>query len=88
MRLRGEGAGGLCGGSGLTSMENVSPQGTRVTTAKPWEPGAHVELTRPNGQKWARARVVYCQPIGEKRFAVGLNLLTMAVDSSPKKWCT
>ncbi len=71
--------------SELVSVENVSPQGTRVMTARPWEAGSHVELTRPNGDRYARARVVYCQPLDGKGFAVGLNLLTLAGDSSPKK---
>ena len=71
--------------SELVSVENLSPQGVRLTTERPWEPGSHVDLTRPNGEKWARARVVYCHANGDKRFAVGLNLLTLAGDSSPKK---
>lgn len=65
-------------------MENDSPNGTQVTTVRSWELGSHVELTRPNGEKWARARVVYCKPLDEKRFAVGLNLLKLADDSSPR----
>lgn len=71
--------------SELATVENDSPNGTRVTTVRSWELGSHVELTRPNGEKWARARVVYCKPLDEKRFAVGLNLLMLADDSSPKK---
>lgn len=69
----------------LASVENVSLYGTRVMTSRPWEPGFHVELTRPSGNRWARARVVYCQPIDGNRFAVGLNLLTLEGDPSPKK---
>ena len=61
----------------LVSVENVSSQGVGVTTTKQWDPGSHVDLSRPNGEKWARARIVYCLPNGGKRFAVGLNLLSL-----------
>lgn len=64
----------------LVSVEDVSSQGVRVAAKKAWEPGSHVHLKWPNRKEWGRARVVYCQPVDEKRFAVGLNLITQPSD--------
>jgi hypothetical protein len=60
----------------LTSVENVSSHGARVTTERPWELGAHVAMKSATGELMARARVVYCQAIGPRAFAVGLDILT------------
>lgn len=59
-------------------VENLSSRGARVATARSWEPGAHVVLESSNGDLRARARVVYCRPIGVKGFgfAVGLDFIT------------
>lgn len=64
----------------LATVENASPTGARLATERLWEPGAHVVLkSSPNGN-WARARVVYCQTVSAKSFAVGLNFLTRTSD--------
>ena len=60
----------------LTSVENVGSHGARVTTERSWEPGSHVAMKSTTGELLARARVVYCQVIGPRAFAVGLDLLT------------
>jgi PilZ domain len=60
----------------VTSVENISFHGVRVTTERPWEPGAHVAIKSATGELMGRARVVYCQAIGPRAFAVGLDLLT------------
>jgi hypothetical protein len=60
----------------LVSIENVSSHGLRVTTERSWELGSHILIKSPVGELMARARVVYCQPIGANAFAVGLDLLT------------
>jgi hypothetical protein len=60
----------------LTSVENVSSHGVRVTAERPWELGAQVAMKSATGELMARARVAYCQAIGPRAFAVGLDLLT------------
>jgi hypothetical protein len=60
----------------LVSIENVSLRGARVTAERTWEPGLHVELNSRTDKLQGRARVVYCQVIGPKTFAVGLNFLS------------
>jgi hypothetical protein len=54
--------------------ENVSARGARVVTNKPWAPNARVTVRSLLGSLRSRARVVYCQPLGKERFAVGLEL--------------
>ncbi|PYT69354.1 MAG: hypothetical protein DMG39_18845 [Acidobacteria bacterium] len=57
----------------LASMENVSSYGVRVRTERPWEPDTHVLFKSAEGD-WVRARVIYCQFLDAKSFAVGLEL--------------
>jgi len=59
-------------------VENLGARGARVATARSWEPGSHVALESNNGDLRARARVVYCRPIGAKGlgFAVRLDFIT------------
>jgi len=52
----------------------VSSHGLRVVTGSVWQPGARVRVSFAGEQIDERARVVYCQPIGSKKFAVGLKL--------------
>jgi len=54
--------------------ENVSARGARVVTSKPWQPNEHVKVRSLLGSLRSRARVVYCQPLGNGSFAIGLEL--------------
>ena len=54
--------------------ENVSSHGLRVVTEREWQPGARVRVSFAGEEIDERARVVYCQPIGSNKFAVGLEL--------------
>jgi hypothetical protein len=54
--------------------ENVSPQGARVITDSICAPGKFVRLDAPAEYLQLPARVVYCQRLEERKFAVGLQL--------------
>jgi hypothetical protein len=54
--------------------ENVSARGARVVTSRPWTPNDHLTVRSLLGSLRSRARVVYCQPLGENSFAIGLEL--------------
>lgn len=54
--------------------ENVSARGARVVTNKPWQPNDHVKVRSLLGSLRSRARVVYCEPLGNDSFAIGLEL--------------
>jgi hypothetical protein len=54
--------------------ENLSPQGARVVTELICLPGNHVLLTSPQEGVKSLARVIYCERLDNRRFAVGLQL--------------
>jgi hypothetical protein len=54
--------------------ENISPRGARVVTEREWQPGSLVLFISPKDGVRSEAQIVYCQHLGESRFAVGLEL--------------
>lgn len=60
----------------VTSTQNISAFGARVTTHRIWEPGSFLELKSLQGNFCARARVVYWKSFSSSRFTVGLEFLT------------
>ena len=57
------------------STENISVNGARVRTVRPWKPDTRVLVKSPLGELRAEARVVYCQTLRNTTFAVGLEFL-------------
>ena len=68
-----------------TLTENVSPHGARVLMEREWRPGQPVIVISPKEGVWARGQIVYCQPLAECRFAVGLEL-SVRVESWAKSY--
>jgi hypothetical protein len=58
--------------------ENISPRGARVLTTKPWKTNERLNVRSLLGNFRSRARVVYCVPTSENRFAVGLQFFAAA----------
>lgn len=58
---------------GLT--ENVSSHGVRVVSSNPWRLNERLNLWSLPGDFRARARVVYCEPLEGRSFAIGLQLV-------------
>ena len=54
--------------------ENKSSHGLRVITKKTWRPGARLLVSFAEDDVGEEASVVYCQCLGNKKFAVGLAL--------------
>ncbi len=54
--------------------ENVSARGARVVTNRAWQPNERMNVRSLLGNFRSRARVVYCQPLGNGAFAIGLQL--------------
>jgi hypothetical protein len=53
--------------------ENVSPHGARVVTKRLWQPGEQQWISPLSGQFEFAAQVVYCQPIPDQGFCIGLD---------------
>ena len=62
------------------TTQNVSAGGVRLVTQRIWRPGDLVVLSSPEKRLGTQARVVYCQRLGNKWFAVGLKLLAPVED--------
>src|SRR6266853_6598242 len=58
----------------LAFTENVSLHGVRVVTERAWKPGERVVVKSYHGSIQSRARVIYCNRLAKKRYAVGLEL--------------
>jgi hypothetical protein len=56
------------------STENVSLHGMRVLTERFWKRDTHLIVKSFDNELWGRGRVVYCQSLSNKTFAVGLEL--------------
>ena len=56
--------------------ENVSPHGLRMLTEWPWPRDTQLTVLSSESELWERARVVYCQPLSGRLFALGLEFLT------------
>ena len=59
----------------ITSTVNVSLHGARVLTKSPWAPNQDVSVRSFPGHLHSRAHVVYCKPLPDDSFSVGLELL-------------
>jgi hypothetical protein len=58
--------------------ENISARGARVLTNKPLKPNERLNVRSLLGNFRSRARVVYCVPVDQGNFAVGLQLFAAA----------
>jgi|SRR5437016_2425083 len=59
----------------ITSTINVSLHGARVLTKVPWAPDQHVSLRSVPGKLYSRAHIVYCKPLPDRSYSIGLQLL-------------
>lgn len=57
------------------STQDTSVHGLRVQTERPWGPTTRLFVKSYQHELWALARVVYCQTLQPKGFALGLELL-------------
>jgi len=54
--------------------ENVSAHGARVLMEQKLQSGQQVLVNSPKEGVRTQARIIYCQRVSERRFAVGLEL--------------
>lgn len=63
---------------------NVSSQGARVITRRRWLPKEQPRLAFASGEFKAHAKVVYCEPLRDGRFCIGLKFMSAIIDWEPK----
>jgi len=59
----------------ITSTINVSLHGARVLTKAPWVPDQDVSVRSVHGSLYSRAHIVYCKPLPDQSYSIGLQLL-------------
>jgi hypothetical protein len=55
-----------------TYTDNISPRGARLFSIRSWQPGDLVRIA-PRDEAPAFGNVVYCQPLADGRFIVGVS---------------
>jgi hypothetical protein len=58
---------------------NVSPHGARVVTKRQWQAEEQPWLAPMTSEFRLQANVVYCQPLKDRRFCVGLKFGTSVI---------
>jgi len=56
-------------------MINLSSGGARVLTANQWRPKDAPGLVLLSGEIQTEAKVIYCEPLPDGRFCIGLQFL-------------
>jgi hypothetical protein len=59
---------------------NVSSQGARVVTRRRWQPEEEPQLALSSGDLRTQAKVVYCEPLADGHFCIGLKFLSAIMD--------
>jgi len=62
------------------STDNVSSHGMRVRTHRHWKRDTHLIVQSSEYVLWGRGKVVYCQTLSDKSFAIGLELTARTGD--------
>jgi len=65
---------------------NVSPHGARVVTKRLWRADEHLWMASLPSDLCLQARVVYCQPLTEGYFCVGLEFRAGFINWGDKLW--
>jgi PilZ domain len=62
---------------------NVSPHGARVVTRRRWRLEEQPRLASSSGDLLARAKIVYCEPLMDEHFCIGLHFGSALMDWNP-----
>jgi len=69
--------------SEVTYTDNISVNGARVVSNRPWQAGQIVQLTSLKDETTIRGKIVYCQKLADDRYCIGLNF-----HERPVTWST
>jgi hypothetical protein len=62
---------------------NVSSHGARVVTRRRWQLEERPRLASSSGELRAQAKVIYCEPLTNGHFCIGLRFLSAITDWKP-----
>lgn len=62
---------------------NVSSHGARIITRRRWQLEEQPRLASSSGQLLAQAKVVYCEPLTDGHFCIGLQFRSSIMDWKP-----
>jgi hypothetical protein len=62
---------------------NVSTYGARVLTRRRWQREEQPRLASSSGELGTQAKIVYCEPLTDGHFCVGLQFLSAVMDWNP-----
>jgi len=62
---------------------NVSTHGARVLTRRRWQPEEQPRLASSSGELGTQAKIVYCEPLTDGHFCVGLQFFSAVLDWNP-----
>jgi len=62
---------------------NVSSRGARILTRRRWQLEEQPRLASSSGELRTEAKVVYCEPVTDGLFCVGLQFLSAIMDWKP-----
>jgi len=64
----------------IASTVNVSHHGARILAKAPWKPNQDVSVRTISGNLYSRAHIVYCKPLPDHSFSIGLEMLQPTTD--------
>jgi hypothetical protein len=62
---------------------NVSSNGARVLTRRRWQLEEQPRLASSSGELRTQAKVIYCEPLANGHFCIGLQFLSAILDWKP-----
>jgi hypothetical protein len=62
---------------------NVSSHGARIITRRRWQLEERPRLASSSGELLAQAKVVYCEPLTDGRFCIGLQFRSAIMNWKP-----
>ncbi len=69
-----------------TTTLNISRRGARVLTSRRWRPGDQLGLTSTSGEFRRQGKVIYCYPLTNGQFCVGLEFGASIQDWKDAPW--
>jgi hypothetical protein len=71
-----------------TMTVNISRSGARILTDRRWRPGEFLDLASSTGEFHRQCRVIYCHPLTDRQFCVGLEFDASLRSRKDARWAS